>query len=93
MIFYFSSEIDYYDNGDKKSDTSIKQLTAAALIEAQFMLSDRFEFHADAGLGMFRYFKHQREWNAIGNLTKDQEYDETTFFMRPAYFGAIFYFN
>ena len=91
--FYFSSEIDYYDNGDKKSDTLIKQLTAAALTGAQFMLSDRFGFHDDAGLGMLRYLKHQRTWSVVGVSTKNQVYNETTFFMRPAYFGAVFYFN
>jgi len=91
--YYFSSEMDFYDNGDKKSDTSTKQLTAAALLGTQYMLSDRFGFQADVGLGMLRYSKHLRTWTVTGTKTADDETEETTFFLRPAYLGAVFYFN
>ena len=91
--FYFSSEIDFYDNGDKESDYLTQQLTAAVLIGTQYMLSERFGFQADAGLGMLRYYRHDREWDDLGTKDVDSETTETTFFLRPAYLGAVFYFN
>ena len=91
--FFFSSEIDFYEDDSKESDTSIKQLTAAGVIGAQYMLSDRFGFQADVGLGMLRYIRHTREWDAGGTKNVDGEGKDTTFFLRPAYLGAVFYFN
>ena len=91
--FFFSSEMDFYDNGDKKSDTAVQQLSAAALIGTQYMFSDRFAFQADAGLGMLRYSEHDIDWTIAGTKTWDKETNETTFFIRPAYLVVVFYFN
>jgi hypothetical protein len=91
--YFFSTKIDFYDSGDKKSDINTRQLTAAVLIGAQYMVSDRFGFQADAGFGMLKSSELEKAWSASGTLTSDRTIEKTTFFMRSAYLGAVLYFN
>jgi hypothetical protein len=92
--YLFSAEIDSFDNGDKKSELYTQRFTASALFGTQYMLSDRFGFQADVGLGVIRDSQRYKEWSALGGSpTKDTENLVTSFFIRPAYLGAVFYFN
>jgi hypothetical protein len=91
--YLFSAEIDSFDNGDKSSELYTHRLTAAVLFGTQYMLSDRFAFQADVGLGVLRNSERHKTWNTGGSVTADTENQMTSFFIRPAYLGAVFYFN
>jgi len=63
------------------------------LIGAQYMLSDHFGLHADAGFGLITHSELQKVWDAAGTVTSDKDNQVTGSWIRPAYLGAVFYFN
>lgn len=91
--YYFEAAIELYDNGDKESEQYEHRFTGALLMGAQYMLSDRFGFCADLGLGILTSSERYKRWNALGTLVEETEDRLTSFYMRPAYLGAVFYFN
>ncbi len=90
----FSSYTIYAIETKSKNDT--KTLGAAFCIGAQYMLSERFGFFADIGIGYEKSdekIKTTETWMSSGTIDDDNEEEITSMFTRGGSIGAVFYFN
>lgn len=91
--YFYLEQDDFFLSGNKQSEDSSQILQASLLFGAQYMLSERFGFQADVGVGVMLVWDRGLEWNDLGTLLTDELAVNTMFSTRGAYLGAVFYLN